>query len=68
MTREECEKAIVKKLEEISRIILEYNPDTNYLAACIQRKKGNWAIDFSNEYWEDGNDHDKPLNYYHNGE
>jgi hypothetical protein len=57
MNREECEKLITEKLLEIRKIYKEYNPNGDYLTAHIT----NNHVDFNNEYWEGGNDEEKPI-------
>lgn len=49
MRRQECEKLICDKLEEIREISQEYNPGTDYIAAAIY----NDSVSFNNKYWEE---------------
>ena len=59
MDRKECEAKIAKKLDEIKEIVLKYNPSNTYLALTISDK----SIMFNNDYWEDGDSVDKPIDY-----
>ena len=37
MERKECEKLLMKKLKEMQEIYKRYNPEGEYLAACINK-------------------------------
>lgn len=56
MTREECEKQILRKMQDINEIIKNYNPDNTYFTAGIT----NGVISFWNHYW--GRD-EKKIHY-----
>lgn len=47
MTREECEKRILKKLKEIKAIHEAYNPNANYLSILVNED----FLQFNNAYW-----------------
>lgn len=55
MTREECEKRILKKLMEIKAIHEEYNPNANYLTLYVRED----FLQFNNSYWAE--DSEYPL-------
>ena len=48
MTREECEKQILIKIQDINEIIKSYNPNNTYFTAGIT----NGVISFWNSYWD----------------
>ena len=48
MTREECEKQILIKMQDINEIIKSYNPNNTYFTAGIT----NGVISFWNSYWD----------------
>ena len=48
MTREECEKQILRKMQDINEIIKRYNPDNTYFTAGIT----DGVISFWNSYWD----------------
>lgn len=49
MTREECERRILDKLDEIEAIAKEYDPNTEYLSMFI-RSERNYV---NNDYWNE---------------
>lgn len=57
MTREECEKQILQKMEEINKIVKDYNPCNTYISLAIY----NGTIQFNNDYWIIGNNR---INYF----
>lgn len=60
MTREECEKQIYEKIQEILDIVKEYNPDNTYLSISVLN--GGRFVQFWNEDWL--KDKEKPIDYY----
>lgn len=48
ITREECERRTLDKLDEIEAIAKEYDPNTEYLSMFI-RSERNYV---NNDYWE----------------
>lgn len=56
ITREECERRILDKLDEIEAIAKEYDPNTEYLSMFI-RSERNYV---NNDYW---NEHPAIDNY-----
>lgn len=55
MTREECEKQISEKINEILEIVKEYNPDNNYLSISVLNS--GRVIQFWNENWDKDSEH-----------
>ena len=54
MNHAECVKAIKEKLDEISEIYHQYNPDGKYLSLCLS--DDGWAM-FNNHYWGEDKNH-----------
>lgn len=59
MTREECEKKIIEKLQEIEKIYKEYAPKEDYLSMAlsdgmIMGNNGHHAINKIDFYWDGG--------------
>lgn len=65
MTREECEKAILAKIEEIAEIYHQYNPDGKYLDMCMNGDDGT-HMSVNNAYF--GEDRTAPLSAWKNSE
>lgn len=66
MDRNEAEARIAGLLREIRGVVEEYGGTSGYLALALHPRK-QWdhsAISFNNEYWPDGEDADRPLNYF----
>ena len=70
MTREECERLILEKMQDIFKIMSEYNPETAYFSGCyLKRAKdegvGDYlSIAFNNEYFNEGSvDEERLINY-----
>lgn len=66
MDRNEAEARIAELLREIRGVVEEYGGTSGYLALTLHPRK-QWdhsAISFNNEYWPDGDDEDRPLNYF----
>lgn len=64
--RNEAEARIAELLREIQGVVEEYGGTSGYLALTLHPGK-QWdhsAISFNNEYWPDGDDEDRPLNYF----
>lgn len=66
MDRNEAEARIAELLREIRRVVEEYGGTSGYLSLVLHPRK-QWdrlAISFNNEYWPDGDDADRPLNFF----
>ena len=70
MTRQECEAAILGKMQEIVDIYHGYHPDGKYLSLTYLDDNGDGYIQFNNRCWvfddpenENGEDVDFPINY-----
>ena len=66
MDRNEAEARIAGLLREIRGAVEEYGGTSGYLNLVLRPRKP-WdrpAISFNNEYWPDGDDVDRPLNYF----
>lgn len=66
MDRNEAEARIAELLREIRGVVEEYGGTSGYLALTLHPRK-QWdhpAISFNNEYWPDGDDADRPLNFF----
>lgn len=57
MTRQECERKILERLEEIREIYLQYNPGGDYLALFCSKS----GLCTNNEWWEGGQDEYTPI-------
>lgn len=75
MTRQECEKKILEKLEEIVDIYHEYHPSGRYLNLDYMSDEDGDFYGFNNRYWvfddpdsEDGEDKDIPVKVWINKE
>ena len=74
MTRQECEQAILQKMEEIVDIYHEYHPEGTYLTLAYI-DDGDRYITFNNRCWrfsdpsegEDGADADTPIDFHKQG-
>lgn len=66
MDRNEAEARIAELLREIRGVVEEYGGTSGYLAlALYPRWDGSSpSISFNNEYWPDGKDEDRPLNFF----
>lgn len=62
MNRAECEQQIFEKAIEIKEIIENYKPGCGFFNLAIH----DGCISFFNEHWVDGNDADKPIDFYKN--
>ena len=60
MKREECERAILAKMEEIAEIYHQYNPNGVYLTMYIGGEDGK-HLSVNNAGYQDGEDEDMPL-------
>ena len=49
MSRQECEKRLLEKCEEMNDILKEYDPKADYLSVCIDPKAE--YISINNDYW-----------------
>ena len=63
MTREQCERLLLKKLHDIKNIYLQYNPDGKYLTLVFATDERGDYFQFNNRYWEDGEDVNIPISY-----
>lgn len=63
LSREEAEKQIAKKLEEIINIYHEYNSEGKYLSLAYIGGEEEVYF-FNNEHYEGGKDADKPLTIF----
>lgn len=54
MTREECEKKILKLLKAVAKVYKLYDPDADYLTMTIW---GGERISFNNSYWDKDETH-----------
>ena len=63
-TREECEKQISEKINEILEIVKEYNPDNTYLSISVLNS--GKIVQFWNENWAKDIEHQ--ISYYNNRE
>lgn len=59
-SRSECEKIIIRKLQEIYDVYHRYNPDGNYLGMSIVIDGHYKMISVHNEYFD--NDKEHPIN------
>lgn len=66
MDRNEAEARIARLLREIRGVVEEYGGTSGCLAlALYPRWDGSSpSISFNNEYWPDGKDEDRPLNFF----
>lgn len=64
MNRQECEKKILEKLEEIVAIYHEYNQEGDYLyLSYMKDDDGVDKISFNNSYWEDDKENPIRVNF-----
>lgn len=66
MDRNEAEARIAELLREIRGVVEEYGGTSGYLALALYPRwdGSSLSISFNNEYWPDGDDEDRPLNYF----
>lgn len=66
MDRKEAEARIAGLLREIHGVVEEYGGTSGYLSLTLYPKRdgSRLAIRFNNEYWPDGDDADRPLNFF----
>lgn len=55
MTREEAENRIYELMQEIRSVVLEYNPEAEYLHLRMSDRNLT-SISFNNDYWISGNE------------
>lgn len=61
MTRTECEKQILQKMNEINKIVNDYNPCNKYISLSIVDD----IIMFNNNYWvTDNNTDNNKIDYF----
>lgn len=63
MTRAECEKKLAKKMREIRKIYLQYNPDGDFLDITLKIKDGYMSC-FNSGYDKTSIDAEKPIDFY----
>lgn len=59
MTRQECEKAIMKKAREMVDILHQYAPEGNHLSLAYINEDGDGYISIHNCYWNE--DKENPI-------
>lgn len=66
MDRKDAEARIAELLREIRGVVEGYGGTSGYLSLTLYPRKrwGRPAIGFNNEYWPDGDDADRPLNFF----